>query len=171
MHLHCTKKLIEQLGLSTADLEAGPPPSNRLLAWHAHIVFIDRSRTLVAVNDQTFYAVIMPQMKKRRLERLADEFQSALFASLRSEGFQDHHLDVLFGDRMIYAKTHDRQVMGIINEAVYHIRYLVESRGGWEQVNVVKLTKEINRTPWLAGTRHCVFPIERMTEDLKSLLN
>lgn len=66
MHLHCTKKLIEQLGFAAVDLHA-PTPSNRLLAWHAHIVSIGRSKTLVAVHDQTFYAVIMPQMNRKYL--------------------------------------------------------------------------------------------------------
>jgi len=170
MHLHCTKKLIEQLGLSTADLDASRP-SNRLLAWHAHIVFIARSKTLIAVNDQTFYAIIMPRVEKKSLERFEDEFRSALSASLRSEGFQNHHLNFLTDERILYAKAHDRQVLGIINEAVYHIRYLVESRGGWDRIGILELTKQINRTPWLAGTRSCVFPVEKMIDDLKSLLH
>lgn len=171
MHLHCTKKLIEYLGLSTADLGAGVPHSNRLLAWHAHIVYIARSKTLIAVNDQTFYAIIMPRVRKMSPERFADEFHSALSISLRSEGFQDHHLGSLFGERIVYAKTLDRQVLGIINEAINHIRYLVESRDGWAHVSIVELTKQMNRTPWLAGTRKCVFPIEKITDDLKVLLH
>lgn len=117
MYLQCTQKLLKQLGLSKVDLEASPP-SNRILGWHAHIASIARSKTLIAINDQTFYAVIMPQMKKKSLECFADEFRSALFRSLRSEGFQDHHVDSLFGERIFYAKTHDRQVLGIVNEAV-----------------------------------------------------
>src|SRR3989338_8140846 len=128
MHLHCTKKLLEQFDLSMADLDPSRPES-RLLSWHAHIVFIARSKTLIVVNDQTFYAVIMPQMRKKRLEQFANEFRSALSLSLKSDGFQDHHLEFLTDERILYAKTHDRQVLGIINEAVYHIRYLVESRG------------------------------------------
>lgn len=171
MHLHCTKKLIEQLGLPTADLEAGPPRSNRLLAWHAHIVFIARNKTLIAVNDQTFYAITMPRVRKMSLKRFEDEFRSALSVSLRREGFQEHHLDSLFGERIFYAKTFDRQVLGIINEAVYHIRYLIESRSGWERVGITELTKEINHTPWLAGTRKCVFPVEKIADDLKVLLH
>ena len=169
MHLHCTKKLIEQLSLSMVDLDPSRP-SSRLLSWHAHIVFIARSKTLIAVNDQTFYAIIMPRMKKKSLERFADEFRSALSTSLRSEGFEDRHLGSLFGDRVVYAKTDDRQVLGIINEAVYHIRYLVESRGGWDRIDIMELTKEINRTPWLAGSSSCVFPIKKITDDLKVLL-
>lgn len=170
MHLHCTKKLIEQLGLSTADLEVSRP-SSRLLAWHAHIVFVARSKTLIAVNDQTFYSITVPRVRKMSLKRFEGEFHSALTASLRSEGFQDHHLDSLFGKRMVYAKTYDRQVLGIINEAVGHIRYLVERRGGWDRINIMKLTKEINRTPWLAGTHSYVFPIKKISDDLKVLLH
>ena len=170
MHVHCTKKLIEQLGLSAVDLETSRP-SDRLLSWHAHIVFIARSKTLIAVNDQTFYAVIMPQMNKKRLDCFADEFHFALSASLKSEGFQDHHLNSLVGDRIFFAKSHDRQVLGIINEVVHHIRYLIEHRCGWEHASILKLTKEINRTPWLAGTRKSVFPIDKIAEDLKTLLH
>ncbi|MBI4367452.1 MAG: hypothetical protein HY543_11595 [Deltaproteobacteria bacterium] len=132
MHLHCTKKLIKQLGLSSADLDPSHP-ENRLLSWHAHIVFIARSKTLVAVNDQTFYAVIMPRIKKKRLDQFADEFRSALSRSMKSDGFSDHHLEFLTGERILYAKAHNRQVLGIINEAVFHIRYLVEREGGWDR--------------------------------------
>lgn len=168
MHLHCTKKLIEHLGLSTADLEASRP-SDRILSWHAHIVFIARRKTLIAVNDQTFYAVIMPGMKKMALKYFADEFRSTLFTSLMNEGFQEHHTKFLFGERIFYAKSHDRQVLGIINEVVKHIQYHVEGRDGWDHTGVVELAKQINRTPWLAGTRSCVFPIEKITDDLKDL--
>lgn len=107
MHLHCTKKLLEQLGLSTNDHDPSPPES-RLLSWHAHIVFIARSKTFVAINDQTFYAAIMTQIKKKSREHFADELRSALSLSLRNEGFQDHHFDSLFGERIFYSKTHDR---------------------------------------------------------------
>ena len=114
MHLHCTKKLMDQLGLLPAELEASSP-SNRILSWHAHIVFIARSKTLIAVNDQTFYAIIMPRMKKKSLERFVRE-------------------------------------------------------GGWDRIDIMELTKEINRTPWLAGSSSCVFPIKKITDDLKVLL-
>lgn len=166
MHLHCTKKLIEQLGLSAAELNT-LPPSNRLLAWHAHIVSIARSKTLVAVNDQTFYAVIMPQMDKKRLGRFADEFRSALFTSFVNEGFQGHHAKFLFGERIFYAKSYDRQVLGIVNEVVQHIRYHVENSGGWDRINVVDLTKkQINCIPWLAGTRNPVFPVKAIEAEI-----
>ncbi len=128
-------------------------------------------KTLIEISDQTFYAIIMPWMKKNQLEDFAGEFLSTLSLSLRSDGFQDHHLEFLTDGQIHYGKTHDRQVLGIINEAINHIRYHVESRGGWEHVSIVGLTKEINRTPWLAGTRKCVFPIEKITNNLKSLLH
>ncbi|MDL1871189.1 hypothetical protein FBR05_03185 [Deltaproteobacteria bacterium PRO3] len=168
MFLHCTKKLLEQLNMSKADLDDSSPVQ-RIFSWHAHIVSIARGKTLVAINDQTFYALIMPQLKKKNLLNFASEFYSALSASLKSEGFNGSSIEFLFGGNISYTKSYSRQILGIINDAVKHVRYHVEDRGGWEHTDIVELTKRINRIPWLAGTRDCIFAIQKIAEDLKIL--
>ncbi len=170
MHLHCTQKLLKSFGFPRDHIDP-TPSANRLFGWHAHIVSIARSKTIIVINDQTFFAIIMPGIKKGRLENFADEFHLVLSSAFKNEGLGEPYLDVLFGDRISYAKAYDRQVLGIINQVVKDIDYRVEHAGGWNEINLIKLTKSINRTPWLAGTRNPVFPIERITNDLKSLLH
>lgn len=168
MFLHCTKKLLEQLNMSKANL-GDSSPVQRIFSWHAHIVSIARGKTLVAINDQTFYAVIMPRLKKKNLLNFTAEFYSALSTNLKSEGFNDLSLEFLFGGNISYAKSYSRQVLGIINDVVKHVRYHVEDRDSWEHTDIIELTKRINRIPWLAGTRDCIFAIQKIAEDLKIL--
>jgi len=170
MHLHCTQKLLKSFVFPKDSLDS-TSPSNRLFGWHAHIVSIARAKTIIALNDQTFFAVIIPGIKKERLENFSNEFYLALSSVLKSEGLGDPYLDVLFGEHISYEKAHDRQVIGIINQVVKDIDYRVAHKGGWEKINIIELTKSINRTPWLASTSNPVFPIERITSDLKSLLH
>ncbi len=113
----------------------------------------------------------MPGIKKERLKNFSDELHLALTSVLKSEGLGDPYLDVLFGERISYAKAYDRQVLGIINQVVKDIDYRVEHKGGWENINVIELTKSINRTPWLASTPNPIFPIKRMADDLKAFLH
>ena len=72
MHLFCTQKLLKAFALPKNQLAL--PPSNRLLGWHAHLVLIARSKTIIAINDQNFFAVIMPQIRKERLKNFQNEF-------------------------------------------------------------------------------------------------
>jgi len=166
VHLHCTKKLLASLGYPHLDQSL---PANPLFGWHAHIVSIARAKTIVAINDHNFFAVIMPGIKKAQLKNFAHEFHLALAAALASEQWEDSHLDVLFGGHIAYAKTHDRQVLGIINQVVQDMECHVQHTGGWKNIDVIALTKKMNRIPWLASTRHTIFPIDQLTKDLDSL--
>lgn len=165
MHLYCTQKLYKAFGFPKDHL-APPTSLNRLFGWHAHIVSIARTKTVVAINDQTFFAVTMLGIKKERLKNFENEFYLVLSSLLKSEGFEDSHVDALFGGHIAFGKAYDRQVLGIINQVVQYIHYYVEDGGGWEEINVMEINRSINRTPWLAGTRNVKFPIDQMTNAL-----
>ena len=168
MQLHCTKKLLERLDVSRVSLKE-EAPANQIFSWQAHLVSIDRGKALIAVNEETFYILIMPQLKKKNFEKLAVEFYSALFVSLKSEGYTNRHCQYLFGGEMSYGKTYSRQLLGILNDAVKHIDFQVYRHGGWAGTNLVELTKEMNRTPWLASSRHAVYGFQKMKEVLGAL--
>ncbi len=161
MQLHCTKKLLERLDVPKGDLKE-EAPAHRIFSWHAHLVSIDRARTLIAVNEETFYILIMPHLKRKNFENLAVEFYSTLFVSLKSEGYMNRHCEYLFGGEMSYGKTYSRQLLGILNDVVKHIDFHVYRHGGWQGTNLVDLTKEINQTPWLASSRHAVYGAQKM---------
>lgn len=169
MHLHCTQKLLKALAFQKEQLT--PPTSEKLHGWHAHIVSIARSKTIIAINDQNFFAIIMPEIRKERLKNLSIELHRALSATLKSEGFEKSHTDILFGEGILFSKSHDRQVVGIINQIVKDIKYQIERTGGWNSVNILELTQSVNRTPWLATSKNPIFPIEQMNLDLKTLLH
>ena len=169
MHLHCTQKLLKALALPKE--KTVQPASDKIFGWHAHIVSIARSKTIIAINDKNFFAVIMPEIRKARLKNFSNEFHAALSSILKSEGFEKSHAEILFGEGISFAKSHDRQVVGIINQIVKDIKYQIERAGGWDSVNILELIKSINRTPWLATTKNPVFPIEQMTKDLSLILH
>ncbi len=169
MHLNCTQKLLKALALPKEQLT--PPASEKLHSWHAHIVTIARSKTIIAVNDRNLFAIIIPEIRKERLKNLSSEFYLALSAALKSERFEQSQIDMLFGEDILFSKSHDRKVIGIINQIVKDIKYRIEQTGGWNSVDILGLTKSINRTPWLAMSKKPIFPIEQMNHDLKKLLH
>lgn len=168
MYLFCTQKLLKALALPKEQFTS--LASEKIYGWHAHIVSIARSKTLIAVNDQNFFSIIIPEIRKERLKNLSIELHRALSATLKSEGFEKSRTDILFGEGILFSKSHDRQVVGIINQIVKDIKYQIERTGGWNSVNILELTQSVNRTPWLATSKNPVFPIEWMTNDLKTLL-
>jgi hypothetical protein len=59
---------------------------------------------------------------------------------------------------MGFAKTSNRQVLGLMNEFAFEYDYFIRREGGLEKARIIEINKEINRTPM--GAMKYRHPIE-----------
>ena len=72
MILHCTQKLLKELG--NPPLQNPDEPTTGLGNWCANLLTIDRRKCILFTNEKTLYSFLVPKVKKEYLKNIADEF-------------------------------------------------------------------------------------------------
>ena len=60
--MRCTKKLQKEMGLKQSDLCEEEPRFSYLGPWHANLIYIDRRKCVLFVNDNTLFNFIAPDL-------------------------------------------------------------------------------------------------------------
>jgi hypothetical protein len=84
--IRCTKKLLKEAGIAVTDQPVSP--SSWLESWHANLVIIDRSKCLLVTNDESFYTLFIPGLKKSDFKNLKLIINEHLFSKWRHEKLQ-----------------------------------------------------------------------------------
>jgi len=163
MILHCTQKLLKELG--TPPLQTSDVPTIGLGNWYANLLLIDRRKCVLFTNEKTLYSFLLPNVKKENLKNIADEFLLNLNLNLQAEGIP---IEVI-GRVMLeytdigFARTANKKVLGSMNEFTFQYKDIIMNRyARIEQVNALELNKEINRT--IMGGINYLKPIESLLE-------
>ena len=116
--------------------------------WYANLLRIERKKCLLFTNEKSLYSFLIPKVKKENLKNIEEEFLINLSYNLQYEGFG---LDVI--NRVMqeyedigFAKTSNRQVLGSMNQLAFEYEVLVEQKEGLENIRILELNKQINRT-------------------------
>ncbi|UXC92223.1 hypothetical protein EGM87_07060 [Sphingobium sp. RSMS] len=112
-HLHCTKKLLDRI-----KPEVAVPGQNdtALGNWYATVLFWKPQLALL-VSERTLLPVLMPLAPAATLAR---RFPAQLALVLKEHGAPSEFIaqEVWRMDKVQYAKTANRSVVGILNEFV-----------------------------------------------------
>jgi hypothetical protein len=163
MILHCTQKLLKELG--NPPLQSPDEPNTGLGNWYANLLTIDRRKCILFANEKTLYSFLIPKVKKENLKNIVDDFLLNLNLNLQAEGFpievirrvMQEYTDIGF------AKTASRQVLGSMNEIAFQHKYVIINHcGGIENIRILGVNKEINRT--IMGGIQYLRPIESLRE-------
>jgi hypothetical protein len=113
-NLHCTKKLLDRI---KPALEAPRAGTTRLGNWYATALFWKPQMALV-VNERTLLPVFLPLAPAATL---AQRFPIALREVLRALDMPAEFIDSEISGmgEVVYAKTANRSVLGVMNEFVY----------------------------------------------------
>lgn len=156
-NLHCTKKLLDRIK-PTVGLPA--TATNRLGNWYATALFW-RPQWALCVNERTLLPVLLPLAPA---STLATRFPAALQAVLQGLGLPDAFIREEIGhlDEVVYAKTANRSLLGILNQ----FTYLAEGdrdRNGL--IDPLALSIKLAHTPCSPLYKGPVFPY-RAVQDL-----
>jgi len=161
--IHCTAKLLKELGnqpLQKSDTE----PNTGLGNWYANLLRIDRRKCILFTNEKTLYSFLIPKVKKENLKNIEEEFLLNLNMNLHAEGFPLEAISKVMAEYMDmgFAKTASKTVLGAMTQLMFEIEILIEMKEGLENVKVLEVNKDINRS-LMRGSRH-LHPIEMLQE-------
>lgn len=122
--LYCTKKLLDRMG---HPVGTPVPASTRLGNWYATALFWKPQMALL-VNERTLLPVLLPLAPSARV---AQRFPGALKEILQALDLPAAFIDVEIEgmDEVVYAKTSNRSVVGMMNEFSF-LAEAFRDRGG-----------------------------------------
>jgi hypothetical protein len=140
----CTKKLFEK-----SDFLLSPIPEvgyRSLHSWHAHLFKISRKNCLMIMNDLTRYQLVLYGIKKEHFKDFHHVFRSNLETVLKADKFTEIEIDTVLSnmEKLIYTKTHNRSILGSINDQIYMTKHWIQKYLPTEELNIVGLNIQLN---------------------------
>ena len=147
--LRCTAKLIKEVGLKPSDLWLDEPNFSFLGQWHANLIYIDRRKSVLFVNDRTLFNFILPDVNRAQIRVLPELFLSGLSGVISAEEFPEDVKRRIFEeyDEIALAKSSDRSVLGSANDLAYHYKLHIMNSGGTHSWRVPEIIRQLNRMP------------------------
>lgn len=115
MLICCTKKLLDEMGKATED--AGE--ENDLFCWSAHLITVNRKRTVVVVNDKNRFGFILYGLKAREIARLKEFILEGITKSLRDMKIKEEIIERYMkkSGECHFTKTRGRNYVSRLNKA------------------------------------------------------
>ena len=167
--IHCTQKLLKELGnppLQTLDNE---PNIEGLGNWYANLLRIDRRKCLLFTNEKTLYSFLIPNVLKKNIKNIEEEFLISLSMNLQAEGFSREVINSVMREYqgIGFAKTANKKVLGAMNQLAFEYEVFVQGKEGLENVKILEMNRDINRTI-LKGIKF-LHPIEALRDVLNGI--
>ncbi len=166
--IQCTEKLRKEMGLKNSELVAVQVGEPVLSAWHANLVFIDRRKCVVFVNDKTRFNFIVTDVNRAYIRDLKKMFFDNIYPVLAQEGFTERQREKIFCETegIYYTKTSSKSVLGTMNELVFHYEYSILEAGGVHSYRVPAIISRLNHIP--ISALKLVFPVEAMKAEVEN---
>ncbi len=155
-NLHCTKKLLDRIKPELGTPGAG---TTRLGNWYATALFWKPQMALL-VNERTLLPVVLPLAPAATLaQRLPAALEAVMHALAIPADFIQSEVACM--DAVVYARTANRSVVGMMNQ----FEYLAE---GYRDLNpgldVVALSVKLAGTPCGPLYKGAIFPDKALHE-------
>jgi len=85
----CTKKLQKEMGLGVKDLAAFEPDDSGLGPWTANLIFVNKRKCILFVNDKTLFNFLVPDVPRKQIRELDRMFRNWLPCVLAEESFTE----------------------------------------------------------------------------------
>ncbi len=160
--IRCTKKLQKEMGLKKSDMSEAEPKESYLGSWHANLIYIDRKKCLLFVNDKTLFNFIVPDISRAQIKELSNIFRVNLECVLAAEDVPKRAKRKIMSEyeSIQYTNTNSKSILGSMNDLAFHYKYLIQSEGGVQSYAVPSIIKKLNNMPM--GALEYVFPIDAL---------
>jgi hypothetical protein len=168
MLIECTKKLADTMKIKVGAVI--PIKREPFYEWHANLFLFDRRKGIILMNNQTRYCIILYGLKAEHFKKLGNIVLSAIEETFMAEGFSAEKVKRYIekcGD-VVYCKTHDRSVLGQINDFHIIMSHKIEEHLLNENVNLVELNQWIGRL--LAGSIGYKHPVELLHKAMEEMV-
>ena len=161
--IRCTAKLLKEIGLKKSELIDEPPEFSFLGQWHANLIYINRQKCVLFVNDKVLINFIVPDVSRAEIRNLAQMFKSMFHCVLADEGYSQEQITKILAEysEIGIGKSNNRSVLGSINDLAYHYEYSILESGGSHSAEVPLIISRLNRMP-MHSSKKCIFPIDEL---------
>jgi phosphoribosyl-ATP pyrophosphohydrolase len=168
--LRCTAKLQKEMGLKKSDLSDQKFASKILGQWHSNLIYINRKKCVLFVNDDTLFNFIVADLRRNQIKNLADVFRLNLSCVLHSEGIKTKIVDKILDEysEIAFAKSDSRKVLGNLNDLAFHYEYFIKEAGGVHSYEVPSIIKNLNRMP-MKREKRFFHPADEIKSRLRAL--
>lgn len=147
--IRCTKKLQKEMGLTKTLLTDDEPTFSYLGPWHANLIYIDRRKCILLVNDKTLLNFIIPDVSRAQIKHLPELFRSLLVCVLAEENIPEsvrHKILAEYTD-IGFTNTNSKSVLGSMNDLAFHYEHHILSEGGIHSHAIPGIISKLNHMP------------------------
>ena len=161
--IRCTAKLLKEIGLKKSELVDESPKFSFLGQWHANLVYINRRKCVLFVNDKTLINFIVPDVSRAEIKNLGHMFESMFHCILADEGYSQEQIKKIFTEysEIGIGKSNSRSVLGSINDLAFHYEHSILESGGCHSAEIPSIISRLNRMP-MHASKNCIFPIDEL---------
>ena len=161
--IRCTAKLMKEIGLKKLDLVDESPENSFLGQWHANLIYINRRKCVIFVNDKILLNFIATDVSRAEIRKLDEMFRSLFRHFLASEGFSRELIEKMLAEysEIKFGKSNNRSVLGSLNELAFHYEHSIIASEGSHSSEVSEIIKRLNRMPMRASVGY-IYPIEEL---------
>ena len=166
----CTRKLIKEFKdrQTTGDSNS----QDGIHGWHANLYHFHRRKSVLAINDETRFALFIPGLRKPEFLDFESVFRKKLKQELSRFGATkgDTAKALLTLGPMTFGKTHNRSVLGTMNDMALCLEFQLGRLGRLpendDELGVV--SRSINEMPCRSKNSGGYFT---PTDEMKKLLS
>jgi len=147
--LRLTQKVQKAAGLKPSDLSEISGDEIAMGSWTVNLFNQDRKKVLIFVNDKTLYSFILTGVRKEHYKNFRESFLLGLHQLLEIDEFSKQQIKYLLSglNEITYTKTGSKQVLGNMNDLVWHYQYSISSAGGLAYADIGEIIYRLNRMP------------------------
>ena len=152
------------MGLKKSDLLEAVPKNGLLGAWHANLIYVNRKKCVLFVNDKTLYNFVVINLSRAKIKELDSIFVQYLFLNLFQEGFSEELVKQLTQEygSVQFAKTDSKSVLGSMNDLAFHYKLYLQTEG---EDALPSIVHKLNRMPM--GAQNYNYSIESLMEHIE----
>lgn len=165
MLLQCTKKLLDELKIKPET----EPSEDPLFSWHANLITINRKKTVVIVNDQSLYPIVLHGLKAKDFKKLDELIIEAIRETFQREGIKDEVIQqyIAHAESITYTKTKDRTSVARMNKQCENVEYFEEYLSADSLINS-GMSLKISKMLAGQGKNNYITPNEELYKNLET---
>ncbi len=141
------------MGLKKSDIqEIDCSKASFLGSWHANLLYIDRKKCVLFVNDKTlfnFIAVDVSRLQLKNLDVIFLELLQCVLADINIDQSKRKKILTEYED-LAYGKTNSRSVLGSMNDLASIYKNRIISEGGVHSYKIPEMILDMNQMPMSA---------------------
>ena len=116
--------------------------------WYCNLIRIDRRKCILFTNEKTLYSFLIPNVLKKNITNIVEEFLVNLSFNLQAEGFGLEVINRVTQEykEIGFAKTASKKVLGAMNQLAFEYEVFIEEKEGLENIKILEMNRDINRT-------------------------